>query len=161
MKYLLSFNWKNFLQRTALFFAVFIIIRLLVDVFENTVSFSRLLNQSFIRYLLFAMVLGLLDSETWRTKQTGNEKEEAVTFKSISAAVFHYAGVAFFISLLCAVIITIISLLRWLINLALSKKGIEIFPEFGKFLLVSAAIGICFACYDAFRNYRKLQQKEQ
>jgi hypothetical protein len=161
MKYLSSFNWKNFLQRTVLFFAVFVIIRLLVDVFENNISFARLLNQSLIRYLLFAMVLGLLDSETWRNKQTGNEKEEAVSFKNTSAAIFHYAGVAFFISLLCAVIITIISLLRWLINLAVSEKRVEMFPEFGKFLLVSAAIGICFACYDAFRNYRKLQKKEQ
>jgi hypothetical protein len=161
MKYLSSFNWLNFLQRTALFFAVFIIIRLLVDVFESNVSFSRLLNQSLIRYLLFAMVLGLLDSETWRTKQTGNEKEEAVTFKNTSAAIFHYTGVAFFIAILCAAIISIISLLRWFINLIAAKKGTEIFPEFGKFLLVSAAIGICFACYDAYRNYRKLRKKEQ
>ncbi len=161
MKILSTFNWKNFLQRTAMFFTVFIIIRLLVDIFERDVSFSRILNQSLIRYILFAMVLGLLDTETWISKKASNEKENPVIFKSTSAAVFHYAGVAFFISLLCALIITIISLLRWLINLAAGKKGIELFPEIGKFLLVCAAIGICFACYDAFRNYRKRQKKDQ
>lgn len=161
MKFLTSINWKNFLQRTAVFFAVFIIIRLLVDVFERDVSFSRILNQSVLRYILFAMVLGLLDSETWTGKKAGDEKEAPVLFKSTSAALFHYTGVAFFISLLCALIITIISLLRWLINLVAGKKGVELFPEIGKFLLVCAAIGICFACYDAFRNYRKLRKKEQ
>jgi len=155
-----TFNWKNFLQRTALFLIVFIIIRLLVDKMENDVSLSRIIRLSFIRYLLFAMIIGLLDSETWITQNKEDQKkEEPLHFKSLRSALFHYSGVAFFIALLCAVVISIISLLRWVFIYYSSDKKAEIIPDWDKFLLVSAAIGICFAAYEAFRNYLRLKKK--
>jgi L-asparagine transporter-like permease len=159
MKPFSSFNWKNFLQRTALFFAVFLVIRLLVDVVERDVSFTRILNQSLIRYLLFAMVLGLLDSETWFSKKDAEEKDKLTEFKSSGAAFFHYTGVAFFISVVCTIIITVFSFIRWLIILFGGNKKTEVFPEFGKLALVCAAIGICFAAFDAFRNWYKRRKK--
>lgn len=155
-----TFNWKNFLQRTALFLVVFIIIRLLVDAMENDVSLARIFRLSFIRYLLFAMIIGLLDSETWVTKKTGElKKEETIHFKSFRSALFHYSGVGFFIALLCAVIISVIGLLRWAFIFFKGDKKAEIIPEWDKFLLVSAAIGFCFAVYEAFRNYIRRKKK--
>lgn len=155
-----TFNWKNFLQRTALFLIVFIIIRLLVDAMENDVSLLRILRLSFIRYLLFAMIIGLLDSETWVNKKTGDQKkEDPIQFKNFRSALFHYSGVGFFIALLCAAIISIISLLRWAIIYFTGDKKAEIISEWDKFLLVSAAIGVCFALYEAFRNYVRLKKK--
>lgn len=139
---------------------VFIIIRLLVDALENDVSLSRIIRLSFIRYLLFAMIIGLLDTETWVTKKSdGLKKEEAIRFKSFRSALFHYTGVGFFIALLCAVIISIISLLRWAFLYFTGEKKAAIIPEWDKFLLVSAAIGFCFAVYEASRNYIRLRKK--
>lgn len=155
-----SFNWKNFLQRTALFFAVFVIIRLLVDVMEHDVSLLRILRLSSVRYMLFAMIIGLLDSETWQTKAgTGITTDEPIQFKSFRSGLFHYSGVAFFIALLCAAIISFISLIRWLIVVLSSNQRPSIIPEWDKFLMVSAAIGICFAAYEAIRNWFRLKKK--
>ncbi len=159
MKPFSSFNWKNFLQRTALFFAVFLVIRFLVDAVEHDLSLTRILNQSLIRYLLFAMVLGLLDTETWLIKKNVEEKDKLPEFKSAGAAFFYYAGVAFFISIVCTIIIIVISLIRWLIMFFTGNKKTEILPEFGKLVLVCAVIGICFATFDAIKNKYKRRKK--
>lgn len=156
------FNWKNFLQRTILFLCVFIVIRLLVDFMENDMSLLRIIRLSIVRYLIFAMIIGLLDSETWVNKQTNNQTpEEPLQFTGFRSALFHYSGVAFFIALLCAFIITMISLLRWLLIFFTENKKSEIIPEWNKFLLVSAAIGICIAVYEAIRNYVRLKKKSK
>lgn len=156
-----SFNWKNFLQRTVLFFLVFLIIRFLVDWIENDLSLNRVLQQSAIRYLIFGMILGLLDSDTWFRKVDETKTEELQQFKSAKAAFFHYAGVAFFISLLCGAILLIINLIRWLIGKLSGAANNELFPDWHKYLLVIAVIGICFATYDAIRNYLKQKRKKQ
>ena len=156
-----SFNWKNFLQRTVLFFLVFLIIRFLVDWIENDLSLNRVLQQSVIRYLIFGMILGLLDSDTWYRKETDSKTEELQQFKSSRAAFFHYVGVAFFISLLCGVILVLINLIRWLIGKMSGATNNELFPDWNKYLLVIAVIGICFAAYDAIRNYLKQKRKKE
>lgn len=155
-----TFNWKNFLQRTILFFIVFVIIRILVDAMESNISLPRIIRLNSVRYFLFAMIIGLLDSETWITKTSADQKkDEPSQFKSFRSALFHYSGVGFFIALLCAAIISIISLLRWAIIYFTGDKKAEIIPEWDKFLLVSAAIGFCFAVYEASRNYVRLKKK--
>ena len=156
-----SFNWKNFLQRTVLFFLVFLIIRFLVDWIEDDLSLNRVLQQSVIRYLIFGMILGLLDSDTWYRKETDSKTEELQQFKSTRAAFFHYVGVAFFISLLCGVILVLINLIRWLIGKMSGATNNELFPDWNKYLLVIAVIGICFAAYDAIRNYLKQKRKKE
>lgn len=103
-KLLTRFNWRNFIQRTVLFLLVFIIIRLIIDWIEGDVSLLRVLRLSLLRYVTFALVLGLLDSENWRSSTQKAEKENLPQFSSTSQALLHYAGVAFFISLLCGII---------------------------------------------------------
>jgi hypothetical protein len=156
MKQLLQrLNWKNFLQRTLLFFFVFLIIRILVDVVERDFSFSRILQQSMVRYFIFAMVLGLLDTETWKLKNTSSGKEQAtLQFNNKTQAFLHYASVAFFMSVLCGLILTFFFLIRWLISRFSDGNPVSFFPDTGIYLLVIAVIGVCFACYDAYRNYR-------
>lgn len=155
-----SFNWKNFLQRTVLFFLVFLIIRFLVDWIEDDLSLNRVLQQSVIRYLIFGMILGLLDSDTWYRKEADAKTEELQQFKTTRAAFFHYVGVAFFISLLCGVILVLINLIRWMIGKMSGAANNELFPDWNKYLLVIAVIGICFAAYDAIRNYLKQKRKK-
>lgn len=156
-----KFNWKNFAQRTFLFFLVFLIIRFLVDWVEGDISIGRIFRQSFLRYFIFAMILGLLDSDTWfKQNSDGNQKKEPLKFKSFRSALFHYTGVAFFISLLCGIILIVISLFRWLIAKFTGAAAIGFFPEWKKYLLVIAVIGICFALYDAYRNYRNNKKQE-
>ncbi|MBX9783489.1 MAG: hypothetical protein K2X48_09370 [Chitinophagaceae bacterium] len=150
---------KNFLQRTLLFFFVFLIIRMLADVVEKDFSFNRIVQQSMVRYFIFAMVLGMLDSETWFSKKAEATTEKPTEFASISAAVMHYTGVAFFISLLCGIILTVFFAIRWVINNISNAKPVAFFPDWKVYLLVIAVIGICFACYDAWRNYRKHHKK--
>lgn len=156
MKQLLQrLNWKNFLQRTLLFFFVFLIIRILVDVVEKDFSFNRIIQQSMIRYFIFALVLGMLDSETWFSKKKDAANEKPQEFASASTAIMHYAGVAFFISILCGIILTAFFAIRYFINNISNDKPIAFFPDWNVYLMVIAVIGICFACYDAFRNYRR------
>lgn len=156
MKQLLQrLNWKNFLQRTLLFFLVFLIIRFLVDAVEGSFSMNRILQQSIIRYFIFAMVLGLLDSETWFGKKNESGKEQApLAFKNFTAAFLHYASLAFFMSLLCGFILTFFFLIRWLVSKMSDEKPVSFFPNLGIYILVIAVIGVCFAAYDAWRNYR-------
>ncbi len=162
MKSLLKkFNWKNFTQRTLLFFLVFLIIRFLVDWIEGDVSISRIFRLSFLRYFIFAMILGLLDSDTWfKHNSDGSHKNEIPQFTNFRSAFFHYTGVAFFISLLCGAILIAIIFFRWLIAKFAGTGGVSFFPEWKKYLLVIAVIGICFALYDAYRNYRNSKKKE-
>jgi vacuolar-type H+-ATPase subunit I/STV1 len=153
--FLQRLNWKNFLQRTILFFLVFLIIRILVDLVEGNFSMSRILQQSIIRYSIFAMVLGLLDSETWFGKKTEPGKEQLpLQFPSSSAAFLHYASLAFFMSLLCGFILTFFFLVRWVVSKLSDGKPISFFPNIGIYFLVIAVIGICFAGYEAWRNHR-------
>lgn len=155
-----TLNWKNFLQRTFLFFFVFVIIRLIVDWVENDLSLVRILQQSMLRYLIFAMVLGFLDSETWFHKNGNQTKQdEPQKFSGFKSAFLHYAGVAFFSSLLCGIILTFFSVAGWLISMLSGQKNVRLFPNWGMYLLVIAVIGICFAGYDALRNYQRLQKK--
>jgi mannose/fructose/N-acetylgalactosamine-specific phosphotransferase system component IIC len=159
MKQLLKrLNWKNFLQRTLLFFFVFLIIRMLVDVVEKDFSFNRIIQQSIIRYFIFAMVLGILDSETWLNNKVDDANDKAQEFKSIRAAILHYIGVAFFISILCGLILTVFFAVRFIINSLGNNKPIAFFPDWNVYLMVIAVIGICFACYDAFRNNRSVKK---
>jgi hypothetical protein len=160
MKGLLKrFNWRNFLQRTILFLAVFIIIRLLVDWLEGDVSLLRVFRLSLVRYLAFAMVLGLLDSENWSSNKETKEEEKVLEFASLSAAFFHYTGVAFFISLLCGFIFFLFFLFQWLVNYFTGKPNATLFPNWLLYLLVIVAIGISFAAFDAYRNHRRKKRK--
>jgi hypothetical protein len=153
------FNWRNFLQRTILFLAVFIIIRLLVDWMEGDVSLLRVLRLSLVRYLAFAMILGLLDSENWQSGKEKQEEEKVLEFASLSAAIFHYAGVAFFISLLCGFIFFLFFLVQWLVNYFTGKANATLFPHWLLYLLVIVAIGVSFAAFDAYRNYRRKNRR--
>jgi hypothetical protein len=157
MKQLLKrLNWKNFLQRTLLFFFVFLIIRILVDVAERDLSLNRILEQSVIRYFIFAMVLGMLDSETWLSKKSEEGQEPPpLQFPNFTASFLHYAGVAFFISVLCGIILTFFFIVRWIISRIGDAEPVTFFPNWGIYLMVISIIGICFACYDAWRNYRR------
>lgn len=160
--FLQKFNWKNFAQRTLLFFLVFLIIRFLVDWVEGDLSIGRIFRQSFLRYFIFAMILGLLDSDTWfKQNNDGKQKNEPLRFQNFRSALFHYSGVAFFISLLCGVILIVISFIRWGIAKFTGTATIDFFPEWKKYLLVIVVIGICFALYDAYRNYRHIKKQEQ
>ncbi|HMO32476.1 MAG TPA: hypothetical protein PKE63_04125 [Lacibacter sp.] len=160
MKFLHQFNWKNFLQRTVLFLAIFIIIRLLVDwMEEQDASLLRILRLSLVRYLSFAMVFGLLDSDTWKKPGSTPESEAPTVFKSTAAAFFHYTGVAIIIALLCGLILLVFFLVQWGMNYAAGKTHVAVFPNWQIYLLVIAIIGACFALYDAFRNYRRLQKR--
>jgi magnesium-transporting ATPase (P-type) len=156
MKQLLqSLNWKNFLQRTLLFFFVFVIIRIIVDSVEGSFSINRILQQSVIRYFIFALVLGLLDSETWLGKQSEDKEPAPVQFPNFSSALLHYASVAFFISILCGIILTFFFFIRWLVSQMSDSQPLPLFPNWKIYFLVIAIIGLCFAGYDAWRNYRK------
>ena len=161
MKQLLKrLNWKNFLQRTLLFFFVFLIIRILVDVVEKDFYFNRIIQQSIIRYFIFAMVLSMLDSETWLNKKGDDANKKSQEFKSVAAAILHYTGVAFFISILCGIILTVFFAVRFIINSLGNNKPIAFFPDWNVYLMVIAIIGICLACYDAFRNYRSFKKSK-
>ncbi len=154
MKRLLqTFNWKNFVQRALLFLAVFLVVRFLVDWIENDISFERIFQQSMIRYLVFAMILGFLDSETWKTRQ--QENDEPLQFSSNRAAFIHYSGMAFFIALLCGLILLIFGFIGWAIGMISGKQNPTLFSDWIKYILVVAVIGICFSAYDALRNYRR------
>lgn len=157
MKELLQrLNWKNFLQRTLLFFFVFLIIRIIVDAVEGNFSMHRILQQSIIRYFIFAMVLGLLDSETWFGKKDENGQQQPVLeFPNFTSALIHYAGVAFFMSILCGVILTFFFLVRWIVSRLSDDDPVSFFPNWGIYLLVITVIGVCFAGYDAYRNNRR------
>lgn len=156
MKQLLQrLNWKNLLQRTLLFFFVFLIIRMIVDAVEGSFSMHRIWQQSIIRYFIFALVLGLLDSETWFGKKSEQGQEQPpLQFPNLTAAFLHYASVAFFMSLLCGFILTFFFLIRWVVSKISDDQPVSFFPNVGIYLLVIAVIGICFAGYDAWRNYR-------
>jgi hypothetical protein len=147
-------NWRNFLQRTVLFLLVFIIIRLLVDWVEGDVSLLRVLRLSLVRYLTFALVLGLLDSETWYSSKQISTEEKVIKFTRSSSALLHYAGVAFFISLLCGFIFFVFFVIQWLVNYFTGKTSAALFPDWPLYLLVIAVLGISFAGFEAFRNYR-------
>ncbi len=162
MKQLLKrLNWKNFLQRTLLFFFVFLIIRILVDIVEKDFSFNRLIQQSIIRYFIFAMVLGMLDSETWVNKKVNDANEKTQKFKSAGIAIMHYSAVAFFISILCGIILTVFFAVRFIINSLGNNKPIAFFPDWNVYLMVIAIIGICFAFYDAYRNYLIIKKERK
>jgi hypothetical protein len=158
-EFITRINWKNFLQRTLLFLIVFLVIRLAVDWYEHDLSLLRTIRLSMVRYLLFAIILGFLDSETWKKYQQDPGKQTPpLEFKHAGAAFFHYTGVAFFVALVCGVILGVFSSLRWLINLLAEGKKIKLFPDWPTYLLVIVLIGICFALYDAWSNYRRLKK---
>jgi hypothetical protein len=157
--FLNGFNWKNFLQRTALFFLVFVVIRILVDWFEGNFSFNNISQQDFIRYLILGLILGLLDSDTWSKTKGMGTKEEPLQFRNFRAALFHYIGLAFFIALLCGVIFAALLLLVWGISRITGAEVKGSFTEAWKtYLLIIAVIGICFSLYDAIRNYMRLKR---
>lgn len=159
-RFLHHFNWRNFLQRTVLFLFVFILIRLLVDWLEGDVSLFRVLRLSLVRYLTFAMIFGLLDSETWHSAGKNKEAEEQpTTFKSFAAAFFHYSGVALIISFLCGAIFSVFFFIQWLVNYFTGKPNAALFPNWHLYLLVILVIGISFAGFDAIRNYRLLKKR--
>lgn len=157
MKRLLqTFNWKNFLQRAMLFLAVFLVVRFLVDWIEKDISIERIFQQSMIRYLVFAMILGFLDSETWRQSQ--QENDTPLQFSSNRAAFIHYSGMAFFIALLCGLILLVFGFIGWLIGMISGKQNPTLFSDWIKYILVVAVIGICFSAYEALRNYRRIRK---
>ncbi len=157
--FLKGFNWRNFFQRTVLFFLVFLLIRVLVDWFEGKFSFNNISQQDLIRYLILGLILGLLDSDTWiKTKGMGT-KEEPLQFRNFKSALFHYIGLAFFIALLCGVIFAALLLLVWGISRISGAEVKGSFTEAWKtYLLIITVIGICFSVYDAIRNYLRLKQ---
>jgi hypothetical protein len=157
--FLNGFNWKNFLQRTVLFFLVFMLIRILVDWFEGNFSFNNISQQDFIRYLILGLILGLLDSDTWSKTKGMGTKEEPLKFRNFRSALFHYIGLAFFIALLCGVIFAALLLLVWGISRITGAEVKGSFAEAWKtYLLIIAVIGICFSLYDAIRNYMRLKR---
>jgi hypothetical protein len=157
--FLNGFNWKNFFQRTALFFLVFLVIRILVDWFEGNFSFSNLSQLDFLRYLILGLILGLLDSDTWSKTKSMGTKEEPLQFRNFRSALFHYIGLAFFIALLCGVIFAALLTLVWGISRVTGAEVKGSFTEAWKtYLLIIAVIGICFSLYDAARNYLRLKR---
>ncbi|HEX4958290.1 MAG TPA: hypothetical protein VFV46_08945 [Lacibacter sp.] len=154
------FNWRNFIQRTVLFLLVFIIIRLIVDWIEGDVSLLRVLRLSLIRYVTFALVLGLLDSENWRSSTQITEKEKLPQFKSTSEAFLYYAGVAFFISLLCGIIFLVFFTIQWLVNYLSGKSTTSFLPNWPLYIMVIVVLGISFAGFEAFRNYRNSRKEK-
>lgn len=155
------FNWRNFAQRTVLFLFVFIIIRLIVDWIEGDVSVLRVLRLSLLRYVTFAVVLGLLDSENWHSSTQTAEKENLPQFKSTASAFLHYAGVAFFISLLCGIIFLVFFVIQWLVNNMSGKTNTPLFPNWPLYILVIVVLGISFAAFEAFRNYRRSRREKR
>lgn len=154
------FNWRNFVQRTVLFLLVFIIIRLIVDWIEGDVSLLRVLRLSLLRYVTFALVLGLLDSENWRSSTQKAEKENLPQFRSTSQAFLHYAGVSFFISLLCGIIFLVFFAIQWLVNYLSGKSTTSLLPNWPLYILVIVVLGISFAGFEAFRNYRRSRKEK-
>ncbi len=158
-KIIQSFNWNNFALRTIVFFVVFLIIQILADWIEDSVSILQILNQKLFRFLLFAMIIAILDNDTWHRSGTGNIKESQPEFKSRKAFVLHYCGVAFFISLLCGFILTVFIAISWLMHQLSDPDKAFQFAGWNKYLAVIAAIGICFAMFDAIRSaYRKKEK---
>lgn len=157
--FLNGFNWKNFFQRTALFFLVFLVIRILVDWFEGNFSFNNLSIIDFVRYLILGVILGLLDSDTWSKTKNMGTKEEPLQFRNFRSALFHYIGLAFFIALLCGVIFAALLTLVWGISRVTGAEVKGSFTEAWKtYLLIIAVIGICFSVYDAARNYMRVKR---
>ncbi len=157
--FLNGFNWKNFFQRTALFFLVFLVIRVLVDWLDGNLSLANISQQDFIRYLILGLILGLLDSDTWSKTKSLGTKEEPLQFRNFRSALFHYAGLAFFIALLCAVIFAVLLSLVWGISriTGAEVKG-SVTEAWKTYLLIIVTIGICFSLYDAIRNYMRLKR---
>lgn len=157
--FLKGFNWKNFFQRTALFFLVFLVIRVLVDWFEGSFSFNNLSLIDFIRYLILGLILGLLDSDTWSKTKSIGTKEEPLQFRNFRSALFHYIGLAFFIALLCGVIFAALLALVWGISRITGAEVKGSFTEAWRtYLLIIVVIGICFSVYDAVRNYLRVKR---
>jgi branched-subunit amino acid transport protein len=155
-----TINWKNFLQRTLLFLFLFVFIRYMVDVFEDEQpSLLRILRISLVRYLVFAMILGLLDSDTWQKAQTASENQEPLRFGSFFKAFLHYGGVAVIVALVCGAILLVFFLIQWAVNYATGKIDAAFFPNWQIYLLVIVIIGACFALFDAFQNFRRLQKR--
>ena len=157
--FLKGFNWKNFFQRTALFFLVFLVIRILVDWFEGNLSFNNLSPLDFIRYLILGLILGLLDSDTWSKTKSMGTKEEPLQFRSFRSALFHYITLAFFIALLCGVIFAALLGLVWGISRITGAEVKGSFTEAWRtYLLIIVVIGVCFSLYDAVRNYMRIKR---
>ncbi|MFN4284732.1 MAG: hypothetical protein ACK4E8_02090 [Lacibacter sp.] len=155
-----TINWKNFLQRTLLFLFLFVIIRYLVDVVEDAQpSLLRIVRLSLVRYLLFSMILGLLDSDTWNKTQSSSESQEPLRFDSFFKVFLHYGGVAVIVALVCGTILLVFFLIQWAVNYATGKTQTAVFPNWQIYLLVIAIIGACFALFDAYRNFRRLQKR--
>lgn len=156
-----NINWKNFAQRTLLFLFLFVFIRYMVDVFEDAQpNLLRILRLSLVRYLVFAMILGLLDSDTWKNPKTEAETQEPLRFGSWYKAFLHYGGVALVVALVCGAILLVFFLIQWAVNYASGKTQVAVFPNGKIYLLVITTIGICFALFDALRNYRRLQKRK-
>ncbi len=157
--FLNGFNWKNFFQRTALFFLVFLVIRILVDWFEGNLSFNNLSPLDFIRYLILGLILGLLDSDTWSKTKSMGTKDEPLQFRSFRSALFHYITLAFFIALLCGVIFAALLGLVWGISRITGAEVKGSFTEAWRtYLLIIVVIGVCFSLYDAVRNYMRIKR---
>ena len=157
--FLNGFNWKNFFQRTALFFLVFLVIRILVDWFEGNLSFNNLSPLDFIRYLILGLILGLLDSDTWSKTKSMGTKEEPLQFRSFHSALFHYIGQAFFIAVMCGVIFAALLGLVWGISRITGAEVKGSFTEAWRtYLLIIVVIGVCFSLYDAVRNYMRVKR---
>jgi hypothetical protein len=158
-KVIQSFNWRNFALRTIVFFVVFLIIQILADWIENSFSIRQILNQKLFRFLLFAMIIAILDNETWLRNEPTSKKDPEPEFKTQKAFILHYLGVAFFISLLCGLIFTFFVLISWLIHQFRNTDKAFQFSGWNKYLLIIAAIGICFALFDAIRHLYRNKEK--
>lgn len=158
-KVIQSFNWKNFAIRTIVFFVVFLIIQILADWTENSFSIRQILNQKLFRFLLFAVIIAILDNETWLRNEPSNNKDPEPEFKTKKAFLLHYLGVAFFISLLCGVILTFFVLISWLIHQFRNTEKAFQFSGLNKYILIIAVIGICFALFDAIRHLYRNREK--
>lgn len=157
-----NLNWKNFVQRTLLFLFLFVLIRYMVDVVEDAQpSLLRILRLSLVRYLVFAMILGLLDSDTWMKHESKATQPPPLQFANFSKAFLHYCGVAVVVALVCGAILLVFFLIQWGVNQLTGKSEAPVFPNGWVYLLVIISIGICFAAFDALRNWIQLHKQSK
>lgn len=155
------FGWKNFLQRTVMFFIMFVCVKLFIDMIDNSFTLANFFSLEWLKYLGYSLILGLADTYTWRPRtEEESWEEEPIQHKSIWEALRYYGGVAFFvfvISLLISAVIGGIAIL--ILKFGLGKSFDEPLP-WAKLLITLASIAILFAVFDAIKNLIKLRRRK-
>lgn len=151
------FNWKNFLQRTALSGLLFLVIRIAMDKNEQSYHFIVLLKAHLPVALLMGAIFGLIHQKTWSKEEEEKEPEQ---FKNTTQAVLFYISFAFFIALIFLVITAVLTGIVWLL-LKISGNSIQgsLWNELGNYILIVIIISVAFSIFEAIRNLRRLRKK--